>query len=300
MRPNKRLDRRPGWSAFTLLYLLSGLFFFATPHQSAAALSAELQQALDSSKYVYIQSERKSGELGAKAEIWFMRHDGAVWVASQKTTHRAKRIQAGRTIAKVWIGVKDGPAIDAQGSVVKDTEINDILFAKFAAQYPDSWPKHEANFRKGLTDGGSYVLIKYTPVASPAAVGALSAEQQQALDSSKYVYIQSERKSGEFGSKAEIWFFRHDGAVWVGTPVSTHRVKRIQAGRTKAKVWIGSQDGSSFDATGSIVMDEAVNEILFETFAKKYADGWAGYADGFRKSLADGSRVLVRYDPVRM
>ena len=304
MHPNKRLDRRPGWSAFALLYLLSGLFFFATPQQSTAALSAELQQALDSSKYVYIQSERKSGALGAKAEIWFMRHDGAVWVASQKTTHRAKRIQAGRTKAKVWVGAKDGPAIDAQGSVVKDTEINDVLFAKFAKQYPDRWSKHEANFRTGLADGGSYALIKYTPVAStagaPATAGALSAEQQQALDSSKYVYIQSERKSGAFGSKAEIWFFHHDGAVWVGTPVATHRVKRIQAGRTKAKVWIGSQDGPSFDATGSIVTDEAVNEILFETFAKKYANGWSSYGDGFRKSLADGSRVLVRYDPVGM
>ncbi len=63
-----RSHKRPNWSAFALLYLLSGLFFFATPHQSAAALSAELQQALDSSKYVYIQSERKSGELGAKAD----------------------------------------------------------------------------------------------------------------------------------------------------------------------------------------------------------------------------------------
>jgi len=172
MRSNKRRDRRRGWSAFFLLYLLSGLFFFATPQQSVAALSAELQQALDSSKYVYIQSERKSGELGAKAEIWFMRHDGAVWVASQNTTHRAKRIQAGRTTAKVWIGAKDGPVIDAHGSIVKETEINDVLFLKFAAQYPDGWPKYEANFRKGLADGGSYVLIKYTPVASTAGTQA--------------------------------------------------------------------------------------------------------------------------------
>jgi hypothetical protein len=295
MRSNMQRDRRPGWSAFALLYLFSELFFFATSQQSAAALSAELQQALASSKYVYIQSERKSGELGAKAEIWFMHYDGAVWVASENTTHRAIRIQASRTVAKVWIGAKDGPSIDAHGSIVKDTEINDVLFAKFAAQYPDGWPKHEANFRKGLSDGGSYVLIKYTPVA---AAGALSAEQQQALDSSKYVYIQSERKSGEYGSKAEIWFFHHDGAVWVGTPVATHRVKRIQAGRTKAKVWIGSQDGPSFDATGSIVTDEAVNGILFTTFAKKYADRWSSYADVFRKSLADGSRTLVRYDPM--
>ena len=136
-----------------------------------------------------------------------------------------------------------------------------------------------------------------TPQQSAAE---LSSELKQALDSSKYVYIQSERKSGELGSKAEIWFFEHDGAVWVGTPVTTYRVRRIQAGRTKAKVWIGSRDGVSFDATGSLVKDEAINEIMFKTFAEKYSDGWPQYEEGFRSGFADGSRTLVRYDPAGM
>ena len=143
--------------------------------------------------------------------------------------------------------------------------------------------------------GGAFLFA--TP---PPAAAELSAEMKQALDSSKYVYIQSERKSGDFGSKAEIWFFEHDGAVWVGTPLSTHRVKRIQAGRTKAKIWIGSRDGQSFEATGSLVKDEAVNEIMFKTFAEKYPDGWPQYEEGFRSGFADGSRTLVRYDPAGM
>ena len=292
-----RLHKRPHWSPFALLYLLSGMFFFATPQQSAAALSPELQQALDSSKYVYIQSERKNGELGAKAEIWFMHHAGAVWVASQDSTYRARRIQAGRTKAQVWIGAKDGPSFEASGGIVEDAALDEMLFARFAEHYPDGWPKFEESFRKGLAEGGAYVLIKYTPVA---AAGALSADMRQALDSSKYVYIQSERKSGELGAKAEIWFFHHDGAVWVGTPVSTHRVKRIQAGRTAAKIWIGSQDGPAFDATGSLVKDESVNELMYKTFAQKYADGWSSYEDRFRSGFADGSRTLVRYDPTGM
>ena len=293
-----QIPRQSQWSAFALLYVFSGILFFATPRQSTAALTPEMQKALDAAKYVYIQTERKSGALGSKAEIWFMRHEGAVWVASQDSTYRAKRIKAGRSEAKVWIGSKDGPALDVTGSFVQDAKVNDVLFTKFAKQYPDGWPKFEDNFRKGLAEGGSYVLIKYTPVTM--AAGALSTDMQQALDTSKYVYIQSERKSGDFGSKAEIWFFHHDGAVWVGTPVSTHRVKRIQAGRTKAKIWIGSKDGTSFDATGSLVKDDAVNEIMYKTFAKKYADGWSTYEDRFRKGFADGSRTLVRYDPAGM
>lgn len=125
----------------------------------------------------------------------------------------------------------------------------------------------------------------------------LSPELQEALDTSKYVYIQSERKSGAFGSKAEIWFLHHDGAVWVGTPKSTYRVKRIQAGRTNAKVWIGSADGPMFDAVGELVQDDEVTERMFQTFAEKYPDGWPTYEEGFRSGFADGSRTLVRYAP---
>ncbi len=143
---------------------------------------------------------------------------------------------------------------------------------------------------------GAFVFF----AAPQQSAAEFSSELQQALDSSKYVYIQSERKSGELGSKAEIWFFKHDGAVWVGTPKSTYRVRRIQAGRTKAKVWIGSRDGQSFEATGSLVKDEAVNEIMFKAFAEKYPDGWPQYEEGFRSGFADGSRTLVRYDPAGM
>ncbi len=143
---------------------------------------------------------------------------------------------------------------------------------------------------------GAFVFF----AAPQQSAAEFSSELQQALDSSKYVYIQSERKSGELGSKAEIWFFKHDGAVWVGTPKSTYRVRRIQAGRTKAKVWIGSRDGQSFEATGSLVKDDAVNEIMFKAFAEKYPDGWPQYEEGFRSGFADGSRTLVRYDPAGM
>lgn len=129
------------------------------------------------------------------------------------------------------------------------------------------------------------------------ATAELSPELQQALDTSTYVYIQSERKSGAFGSKAEIWFLHHAGAVWVGTPMSTYRVKRIQAGRTKAKVWIGSTDGPMFDAVGELVQDDEVAERMFQTFAKKYPDGWPTYEERFRSGFGDGSRTLVRYVP---
>lgn len=139
--------------------------------------------------------------------------------------------------------------------------------------------------------GGLLLSTQAVPAAS------LSPEIQKALDSSTYVYIQTERKNGDLGSPAEIWFMHHDGAVWVASPVATHRVKRIQAGQTKARVAVGKRDGPAFDAKGSIVKDPEVNEVLFETFAKKYSGGWSSFEKNFRDGLADGSRALIKYEP---
>jgi hypothetical protein len=141
------------------------------------------------------------------------------------------------------------------------------------------------------------LAIGLSGMTTPVQSAPLSAEQQKTLDSSKYVYIQSERKDGQFGKAAEIWFFSHNGAVWVCSPNTAHRVKRIQAGKTKAKIAIGKPDGPSFNAKGSVVKDAEVNKVMFESFAKKYADGWSSYEKNFRDGIADGSRTLIKYEP---
>ena len=140
-------------------------------------------------------------------------------------------------------------------------------------------------------------VVSLLTFASSVYSTPLSPELGKDLESSKYVYLQSERKDGSLGKPAEIWFMFHNGAVWVASPVTTHRVKRIQAGKTKAKVAVGKPDGPSFNATGTIVKDPEVNKVLFENFAKKYADGWSSYEQQFKSGLADGSRALIKYDP---
>jgi hypothetical protein len=132
---------------------------------------------------------------------------------------------------------------------------------------------------------------------APAHGGSLSPELRKALESSKYIYVASTRKNDEPSKAAEIWFMVHDGAVWVCSPPTTHRVKRINAGKTAAKIAVGKPDGPSFKAKGSIVKDAEVNKALFETYAKKYGNDWTSNEKKFRDGLADGSRVLVRYDP---
>jgi len=131
----------------------------------------------------------------------------------------------------------------------------------------------------------------------PVLAGTLTAEQRAALEKATYVYVQSERASGELGKPAEIWFLVVGDDVYVGTKPTTHRVKRIQAGRTRARVAIGSADGPAYDAVASLSTDEAMEQRLLADFAKKYPDRWPTHAEGFTKGFETGERVLVKYSP---
>jgi hypothetical protein len=126
---------------------------------------------------------------------------------------------------------------------------------------------------------------------------ALSTDLERALRESQYVYIQSERQSGSFGKPAEIWFMYDGGAVVVGTPPTSWRVKRIKAGRKRARIAVGKADGPAFDATGELVRDKAVEQRLLEEFGRKYPEGWKRFADRFREGFKSGDRVIVRYTP---
>lgn len=134
-------------------------------------------------------------------------------------------------------------------------------------------------------------------VVSMATAAALSPALEKKLRDSKYVYVASERKGGSLGKPAEIWFFVHEGAVYVASPPATWRVKRVRAGRTKAKIWVGSRDGESFDATAAAVDDPKLHPVLAKAYAEKYPSDWGGYEKRFMKGLTDGGYVLIRYTP---
>lgn len=129
------------------------------------------------------------------------------------------------------------------------------------------------------------------------ARAALSPELDRALHEAKYVYIQSERKSGALGKAAEIWFYYDGKAVYVGTPPTSWRVRRIKKARPKARIAVGKADGPAFDARGEVVHDAAVEQRLMDEYARKYPEGWSHFADKFRDGFKSGERVLVRYTP---
>ena len=130
-----------------------------------------------------------------------------------------------------------------------------------------------------------------------SASAAPSPELDRALREAKYIYIQSERKSGERGKAAEIWFYYDGKDVYVGTPPTSWRVRRIKHGRPKARIAVGKADGPTFEAKGEIVRDAAMERHLMDDYAHKYPEGWARFADKFRDGFKSGERVLVRYTP---
>jgi hypothetical protein len=129
------------------------------------------------------------------------------------------------------------------------------------------------------------------------AHAAWTPEVDAALGRATYVYVQSERKTGEWSKPAEIWFYVEQGKLYVGTRPTSWRVKRATAGRTRARIAVGSVDGPTFEATAAIVKDPAVADRMMEAYAKKYPEGWKKYEQGFREGFKTGERVLVRYTP---
>ena len=133
-----------------------------------------------------------------------------------------------------------------------------------------------------------------------AALGGatLAPETEKALRTATYVYVQSQRKTGEWSKPAEIWFHYEDGKVYVATRPTSWRVKRIGWKRTKARIAVGSADGPSFEAIGTLVKgDRALEDRLMADYAKKYPDGWKKFEEAFRDGFKSGDRVIVRYTP---
>ena len=139
-------------------------------------------------------------------------------------------------------------------------------------------------------------LVLALAVVATAHAG-LSPETERALREAKYIYIQSERKSAELGKAAEIWFYWDGKAVYVGTPPTSWRVRRLKRGRSRARIAVGKADGPTFEARGEVVHDAATEQRLMEEYARKYPEGWARFADKFRDGFKSGERVLVRYTP---
>ena len=134
------------------------------------------------------------------------------------------------------------------------------------------------------------------------------ANAMSALQTSKLVYLTPIKSNGEESRcKAEIWFGYHGGDIYVVTPPDAWRAEAVGRGLTKARLWVGEfgiwtrsndafREAPELMATSSLETNTDVQAEVLEKMGAKYADdGWSRWGEEFRKGLADGGRVMIRY-----
>ncbi len=144
----------------------------------ASDLPPDVVGHLEKDAYVYIASTRKSGDLGAAAEIWFWWDGSDVFVGTNVGSYRVRRIKAGRPAARIWVENTDGPWFAAKGVLVDGRDAQDRMIETYSKKYGDSFTKSwKAKFRDGF-EAGTTVVVRYTPTG-PTGTGPAGLPREQ-------------------------------------------------------------------------------------------------------------------------
>lgn len=129
-----------------------------------------------------------------------------------------------------------------------------------------------------------------------------------ALDKSQLIYLTPLLGNGtESACHGEVWFVHHAGKVYVVTQADAWRAEAVRRGHTRAKIWIGEfgtwksakgryRSAPILELAGSLETDAAMQREVLAQFAPKYAAEWGSWGPRFKNGLADGSRVMLRYE----
>jgi hypothetical protein len=166
--------------------------------------------------------------------------------------------------------------------------------------------------RRAFLGGAAALLL--APWASRArAEAALAAETVALLEKSDYVYVSPLLASGaESTCHGEVWFGWIGGSVYVITSRDRWKSRAALRG-LGARIWVGDHGrwkrtlgrneafraAPHFDAGARAVKDDAAFGELMKIFARKYGEEFTGkWKPRMETGYADGSRVLLRYEPV--
>lgn len=140
----------------------------------------------------------------------------------------------------------------------------------------------------------------------------LSAAAREALGRSPLVYVSPLRRDGqESRCHAEVWFASDGDSVLVVTSAKAWRARAIRMGLTRARLWVGDhgewdrsgetqafRGAPAFLAMASLESSQKEHDHALVLFGSKYTREWSDWGPRFKKGLADGSRVLIRYRAV--
>ena len=152
-------------------------------------------------------------------------------------------------------------------------------------------------------------FVTSVPILSVISIPSF-ADVKSAMRDSSLIYLTPIKSDGqESKCQAEVWF-AHDGVdMYVCTGVKTWRARAASKGLNRARVWVGElgewkgTNGKyktlpQLDAEATVVIDKSAEEKALELLGDKYSLEWIVWGPRFRKGLADGSRVMLRYRPL--
>jgi len=143
-----------------------------------------------------------------------------------------------------------------------------------------------------------------------AAAAALPVRAQMlpaAADTSAVIYITPIRSDGkESRCQSEVWFARDGLSLYVVTAHDAWRAQAVRKGLTHARIWVGDvgvwtkSDGKyrnlpMVEGNASLETDTLRHAAILALMGQKYTKEWSTWGPRFRDGLAEGSRVLLRY-----
>ncbi len=128
-----------------------------------------------------------------------------------------------------------------------------------------------------------------------------------ALGKSPLIYLSPLRSNGaESTCHGEVWFVQDGAELLVVTASDRWKALAVGRGLDRARIWVGDfgqwkksdgrfKTGPTFLAKAGFDADASVAERALAAFGARYPEEWDKWEPRFRKGLADGSRVLIRY-----
>ena len=154
--------------------------------------------------------------------------------------------------------------------------------------------------------GVAAVGVAGAALAPPLLAGS---KLPEAASDSRLIYLTPIKSNGqESRCQAEIWFARAGEDLYVVTAADAWRARAVGKGLTGTRIWVGDVGVWGSDARykelpavmaeASIVEDPTAHAQVLEVMGRKYKGEWGTWGPRFKKGLAEGSRVMIRYQVV--
>lgn len=155
------------------------------------------------------------------------------------------------------------------------------------------------------------VLAEERSSTSPRIIAAAT----DVIEKSPFAYISPLKKDGsESTCHGEVWFAWIDGAVVVNSRRGTWKVKALEKGLDRARIWVGDhgrwkasigggrneafREAPTFEARARFETDRKVLDQLIAAFEKKYAGEFDQWREDMHAGFFSGHRKLIRYEPI--